>query len=129
LRYYELTGDASILPLTNNVLRFLSTGIGKDGHAHYECDKPKRTMVYHTAALGGTFLRATQMGIGDYEELAKQAYGFVLKYQKKNGSFPHSFNDYGFLRDVRAYTRYLSMNLFHLLIPKAYEAQQETLER
>ncbi len=117
LKYYELTLDEAILPTITILLRYLSEGVAEDGHAYYNCGKPTRTITYHAAALAATFIRAKQLGLDSYDELAEQAYKYVLSWQNKDGSFIHSRRDYGILTDKRSYPRYLSMIMYHLLLP------------
>ncbi len=115
MHYYELTSDSTVLPIINGVLSYLSSGLGEDGHAYYDCSHSRRTVIYHTSALAATFDKATRMGLGDYAALADRALAYVLRAQRPDGSFPHSRGDYGLLRDNRSYPRYLAMILHHLL--------------
>jgi hypothetical protein len=115
MRYYELTGDVAVLPAIQRVLDYLTHGMDKNGRPYFDCSHPRRAITYHASALGHTFLKATQMGFGDYLSLSDRAFGYTLRLQKPNGSFPHSKGDYAILQDHRAYPRYLAMILFHLI--------------
>lgn len=115
MHYWEVTSDPSALLVIRSILSYLSGGLAEDGRAYYDCSHPRRTVIYHASALAAAFARAGQMGLGDYAPLADRALAYVLRAQRPDGSFPHSRGDYGFLRDERAYPRYLAMILYHLL--------------
>ena len=116
MKYYEKRGDESIFPLVRGVLSFLSTGLGEDGHAFYDCHSRKRAVTYHTAVLGAPFRVAGQLGLDGDDHLASRAYHYVLGLQRPDGGFPHSRGEYQVLSDQRSYPRYLAMILYHLLI-------------
>jgi len=126
LHYYELTHDEAVRPLFGPLLTYLTSGVGEDGHVYYDCSHPKRTVIYHASAMAATFIKATEMGLADYAVLGERSYAFVLRAQRGNGSFPHSRDDYGFLRDNRSYPRYLAMILSHLLQIEDIRMQVET---
>jgi hypothetical protein len=117
MKYYDITQDKRALPIIEKVLIFLRGGLGRDGHAHYDCLSPHHTVTYHTAVMAAAFCKAAQMGLDKYAPLAERAYSHVLRSQFPNGSFPHSRGDYGILADQRPYPRYLAMILTHLLQP------------
>jgi hypothetical protein len=116
MRYYHLTGDPEVLGIIQGVLRFLEGGIADGGHALYQCGGGRRRVVYHSAALAAAFAGAKGMGEGRYDDLTKRATAALLRDQRPAGSFPHSFGDYGALRDRRAYPRAHAMILSHLLV-------------
>jgi hypothetical protein len=116
ITYYESTGDVVAMPLIEKVLRFLSQGLAPEGYAYYDCSRPKRRVMYHTAALGAAFTKAGQIGLYGYEKLADRSYAYVLGSQREDGGFGHSQWDYQLLADQRSYPRYLAMILAHLLI-------------
>ena len=116
MEYYQLTDDQRVLPAIKKLLDFLVTGVAQDGHTHYACENPHRQVTYHAAALGATFFRAGQLGIGNYEQWSHRSYEYVLRQQRSNGSFKYSRNDYGLLSDNRSYPRYLAMIMQHLLL-------------
>jgi uncharacterized protein YyaL (SSP411 family) len=124
MRYHELTGDGKALSVVQNILDFLKTGIGKDGHVYYEVGKAYRTVTYHTAVTAAAFYQAGQIGMTEYRALAERAYDHVLKRQHRDGSFPHSFGDYHLLSDQRSYPRYLAMILYHLLHTQSVPEKQ-----
>lgn len=117
LRYHELTGDQTALEIARRTAKFLVSGLDQDeGYARYDCDSAKRTVTYHTCVMAAAFARAAELGLGeDYANLAEKAYHHVLNRQRPDGSFPHSRGDYGVLRDLRTYPRYMAMILYHLL--------------
>lgn len=119
IQYHTLTGDDRVLPIIRQVLRFLSAGIRPDGHAAYACNSVQRRVSYHTGALAAAFTEAQRVGIYDYTDLARRAYAYLISLQRPDGGFIHSQRDYGVLRDVRSYPRYLAMILYHLLIAEA----------
>jgi hypothetical protein len=116
LHYYAVTGDRAIVQILESVFRFLTTGNAEDGSAYYDCAHSQRRVVYHASALAAAFATAGQLGLAnDYAPLADRALAYVLRAQRPDGSFPHSRGDYGVLHDNRAYPRYLTMILHHLL--------------
>jgi hypothetical protein len=117
MKYYEITGEAVPLALITKVLGFLRQGLAGDGHALYECGASAwhREVTYHTAALAAAFVKAEQLSVGGYGDLAVRAYAHLLDLQRPDGSFPHSQRDYFILKDQRPYPRNLSMILYHLL--------------
>lgn len=121
IRYYEITKNTTILPLIVKVLSFLTEGLSKEGYAYYQCGQRYRTVTYHTAVLGAAFIKASQLGLADYHNLATQAYNYILQNQETDGRFIHSQRDYQFLTDRRSYPRYLAMILYHLLHIEAEE--------
>jgi hypothetical protein len=119
IKYYECTGDQSVLPLISKVLSFLRNGIGGDGHAFYQCGNEYRRVTYHTAAVAAAFLKAYELGMEGYEELACRAYSYLLKLQRPDGDFPHSRGEYRLFSDRRSYPRQLAMILLFLMEPNS----------
>jgi hypothetical protein len=116
ITYYESTGDMAVKPLIENILKFLSQGLAPEGYAYYDCSRPTRRVMYHTAALGAAFTKAGQIGFEGYAQLADRAYAYVLVSQREDGGFGHLQGDYQLLADRRSYPRYLAMILAHLLV-------------
>ena len=117
LRYYEISQNHRVVPLIARMVAFLSNGIATDGHALYECGNTYRRVTYHTAAVAAALAQASRLEGIDYAAIAQRAYSYVLAQQSARGGFPHSLGDYRLLRDHRSYPRYLSMILYHLLLP------------
>lgn len=117
LRYYEISRNETIVPLITRTAAFLSNGIAPDGHALYECGNTYRRVTYHTAAVAAALVQAGLINGIDYSAVAQRAYAYVLAQQNTHGSFAHSRGDYHVLSDHRSYPRYLSMILYHLLLP------------
>lgn len=116
IRYYELTRDASALPLVRRVLGFLAGGVARDGQIFFDCGHGSSRVTYHPGALAAAFARSQTIGIGGYEELPARAYGSVVRDQAADGSLPYSHREYRVVRDARRYPRSLSMILHHLLV-------------
>lgn len=116
MRYHELTGDPTPLPIIAGVLRFLRTGLAEDGHAFYQCGEQHRAVTYHAAALGAAFTKAGQLGIHSYDDLSDRAFSYVLRMQQPDGGCIFSRRDYHLLSDRRSYPRNLAMILYHLLL-------------
>jgi len=114
--YWEITKDENILPVLQNLIQYLTTGLTQKGHSKYNCTKSHPEVTYYTAVLGAAFLKATKIDLGDFTAQSEQAYQNVLKKQKKSGGFFYSRRNYLILHDQRAYPRYLSMILRHLLM-------------
>jgi hypothetical protein len=126
MRYYELTRDSRAVPIISRILEFLRTGVGEDGRAFYECGNRYRSVTYHAAALGAAFGRASQLGVGSYDELSDRSLSYVLQMQQPDGGCIYSRGDYRLLSDRRSYPRYLAMVLLHLLTRTRRMAAAET---
>lgn len=118
IRYHEITGDMTPLPLITNVLNFLREGLAEDGHAFYECGNRHRAVTYHTAVIGAAFVKASQLGMNYYADLANRVYSYLLELQRPDGGFSYSQREYRLFSDKRSYPRYLAMILYHLLHPE-----------
>lgn len=119
LEYRESTGDDAVVPIIDNVLRFLLQGLGGDGRTRYACGSNGRHVTYHTAVAAAAFARAARTGRADYAAPAARAYAALLSLQASDGSFPHSSGDYRILADRRPYPRNLAMIAYHLTEAKA----------
>jgi len=115
LRYFELTGDRTAVPIIERLLDFLRQGVAADGSVIYECGSPHRRVTYHAAAAAAAFTEAEGAGLAGPPELARRMYEHVRSLQQADGGFPHSRGDYRVLSDRRSYPRNLAMILFHLL--------------
>lgn len=122
MRYHEITGDETARPLIAGVLRFLSTGVARDGHALHDCDNRSREVTYHAAVLAAACSRAEYLGFGARAEPARRLYARLARTQRRDGSFIHSRRDYGVLSDRRSYPRNLAMTLHFLLEPRMLAA-------
>jgi hypothetical protein len=116
VRYHGVTGDGSVLPLIEGLVRFVREGMAPDGHSRYQCGRTYGHVVYHTAAMAATFAAAGLVGIGGYKDVARRAGARLLAEQRDDGSFPHSYGDYRVLRDRRSYPRVQAMIHDHLLV-------------
>jgi len=115
MRYFDLTGDETVLPLIRKLLHFLRGGVAEDGHSCFDCGNSHRTVAYHTAVLAQALVRASGFEIPSYDTLANRAYNYLLALQRPDGGFHFSRGDYYFFRDRRSYPRNLAMILYHLL--------------
>jgi glycosyltransferase involved in cell wall biosynthesis len=125
MRYHELTGDRTALPLISGTLRFLREGQATDGHLRYDCGDQHRMVTYHTAVLGAAFVKATHLSIDGYNDPARRAYAYLLDKQRSDGGFAHSRGDYRLLSDQRSYPRNLAMILLFLLQPEIHARHGE----
>jgi hypothetical protein len=116
MRYRELTGDLTPVPIIRGILDFLRTGLAADGHVFYECGNTHRAVTYHAAAVGAAFARAGELKIDACDDLSDRAFGYVLRTQRADGQCTYSTGDYRWLGDRRSYPRYLAMILHHLLL-------------
>ena len=114
--YWELTKDDDVYEILKKLIRFVSTGLHSKGHSKYNCYKSYPEVTYYTAVMGAAFLKATEIGLGDFSEYEDRAYSHVLERQNETGGFIHSSRNYGILSDKRSYPRYLVMILKHLLL-------------
>ena len=115
MRYFDLTGDKTVLPLIRKLLPFLRAGVAEDGHSCFDCGNSHRTVAYHTAVLAQALARASDFEILGYDTRAKRAYDYLLAVERPDGGFDFSRGDYYFFRDGRSYPRNLAMILYHLL--------------
>lgn len=115
LRYLELTGDRTAVPIIERLLDFLRQGVAADGSVIYECGSPHRRVTYHTAAVAAAFTEAEAAGLAGSPEPPRRLYEHVRSLQQADGGFPHSRGDYRVFSDRRSYPRNLAMILFHLL--------------
>lgn len=113
--YYELSCDQTILHVLDKLAVFLSGGLLPSGDGRHCCHENQPIVNYYTGAISAALMRANSMGLGDYSSLVKQGFERLCALQHDDGSFDHSWNDYGFLRDRRTYPRYQLMILKHLL--------------
>ncbi|HYN88790.1 MAG TPA: hypothetical protein VER55_09680 [Ardenticatenaceae bacterium] len=129
LRYYEVSGDQTAIPLVTAALAFLRGGQAENGDTLYDCDNRYRRVTYHTAALAAAFCEASQaLAVSEdpwslgtaYDQVAGRAYSRLLSLQRPDGGFPYSRGDYRLLADRRSYPRYLAMILYHLLQPRPH---------
>jgi hypothetical protein len=120
LRCRELIGAAGMEGWLERLAGFVRSGLDPDGTAYYDCRRRRGRVIYHTAAVGAAVHQASlhvAVGRADAAETAGAAYRAVLAAQRDDGSLPFSRNDYGLLRDDRAYPRNLAMILLHLIVP------------
>lgn len=117
MQYFEITGDATVRPLIEQLLGFLTRGITSVGAVHYECGVPYRHVTYHAAVVAAALVRGRALGFTDYDELAYRAFQYVMQRQGADGSVVYSQGDYRILGDRRSYPRYLAMIMYHLLHP------------
>ena len=115
LEYYRLTGNWQARSVLIRILGFLERGISPEGFVYYQCGQRHRVVNYHAGAVAAAFASAHEIGVSGQDEFADKAYRCLLRQQCDDGSVPHSRGDYGFLSDRRAYPRYLTMMMFHLL--------------
>ncbi len=115
--YHHLTQDEAIWPVLEKLADFVAKGVTESGACRYDCHHEKPDVSYYATAAGAALSQATTLGLGNYGELAEQAYQRILSLQKDDGRIAfHSQGNYGFLSDQRSYPRYLSMILYHLLL-------------
>jgi hypothetical protein len=98
------------------IILFLKTGVHERGHSRYNCDKAYPEVNYYTAVMAAAFLKARQIGLGDFSTIEDTLYEHVMEKQNPNGYFPFSRRNYQILHDSRSYPRYLNMILKHLLM-------------
>jgi hypothetical protein len=116
IEYYEITIDVRIKAILKKILKYLSHGVNDNGSVKYDCFNANAEVIYYASAYGAAYYRANQNRLGNYLNLSDKAFNYVLNEQKDDGSFIYSRKNYGFLKDTRSYSRYLSMILYHLLI-------------
>ena len=114
--YWEMTKDDKVRAILKKLIAFISTGLHEKDHSKYNCAKSYPEVTYYTAVMGAAFLKATEIGLGDYSEYENRAYMHLLARQNRKGGFIHSSRNYGILSDRRSYPRYLVMILKHLLL-------------
>jgi hypothetical protein len=125
--YYQITNDASVLPMITKIAQFLESGVNADGSTQFDCQEHNVEMPYSTAAIAAALGFARRIGAHDALDAENRAYRFVLSLQHRDGGFHHTKGNYGFLADLRYYPRPLTMLLYHLLL-KAQELQTEKVD-
>ena len=116
LHYRRITGDEAIAGVIERLAGFLATGVTPDVHTAYDCNDRRTTVLYYDLALAQALHQATELGLGDHRATVSEMYRGSIAQQRPNGGFSyHSKRNYGVLSDKRAYPRYLSMMLVHLL--------------
>ena len=125
VRYWELTRNDRIYEMLKRQIAFIITGLTADVRSRYNCFKPYPDVTYYTAVMSAALLKADEIGLGPYREMALQASVTVLARQNRRGGFPYSRRNYGFLSDRRSYPRYLVMILKHLLIIAEHEREEQ----
>jgi hypothetical protein len=123
-RYHEVSGDASVVPILSGLARFLSRGVAADGSSKYDSFHDTPFIPYYTGVLGAALDCATELGLGDYTDLSARLYHRLARIQRKDGSFPFSYKNYGILWDARSYPRPLSMILKHLIMRARVEEKR-----
>jgi hypothetical protein len=114
--YYDLTGDAEVLPILEPLAQYLAGGITSAGAGRYDCAHSTPEVLYYSLAIAQALSQATARGLGSYQDLVDRTYSNALIRQRVDGGFAfHSRANYGVLCDRRSYPRYLSMILNHLL--------------
>ena len=117
IAFYRLTEDEAVLPILDNLARFVAAGVTQQGACRYDCNQDVPEVSYYTAAAAAALHQATDLGIGDYRALSDRAYRRVLSQQTPDGGMAfYSKNNYRFLSDRRSYPRYLAMTLYLFLI-------------
>jgi hypothetical protein len=120
IEYHRVSGDGDVLPIVAGIGRFLTGALGPSGGARYDCSHDRPEILYYTAAVAAAFGQITELGLGDYRNLADTAYARVLAAQREDGGMSYfSIGDYGFLSDRRSYPRNLAMILYHLMLEQS----------
>jgi hypothetical protein len=117
VEYHRLTGDADVMPILEQLARYLAGGITPAGCGRYDCSQTTPEVLYYSLAIAQALSQATALGLGSYQDLVDRTYANVLMRQRDDGRFTfHSRANYYVLCDRRSYPRYLSMILRHLLL-------------
>lgn len=127
-RYWEITKDTRIRAILIKLLKFLENGLKYSGEAKYNCFKETPVVNYYGGALGAAFLRATELGFGDYSTQYELAFLRLLNVQRPNGAFTYSYKNYKILSDKRSYPRYQAMILKHLLMYAQFESNNSLIK-
>ncbi len=114
--YFDLTQDERIKQILRRLTKFLSAGFTSHWSSKYDFFKDDPEVNYYTAVLATALHKATQLQLGQFEEISKKGYEHLLTQQNKDGSFYFSRRNYKILKDTRSYPRYLAMILNHLLL-------------
>jgi hypothetical protein len=122
VHYRRLTGDDSVGPILEPLAEFLGAGVTRELHCAYDCDDRRTTVLYYDLALAQALKQASDLGLGSHDATVSEIYRQVIGSQRADGGFAyHSARNYGFLRDVRSYPRYLAIMLRHLLLANAQQ--------
>ena len=124
--FYLVYPDQTLRNILDKLIRYLETGTHKDGHCKYACGKNYPEVTYYTAVLGAAFLKATEIGLGDYINQSDAAYRRVLSRRRSNQNYIYSTRNYLLLSDTRSYPRYLSMILRHFLMKIEFDCKKKS---
>ncbi len=117
VEYHQITQDSNVIDLIGRLAAYVATGVTEEGACRYDCFKDGPEVSYYTAAAAAALTQATEMGLGDYSELAARAYRRLLSQQLSDGSMKfYSSGNYRVLTDRRSYPRYLAMTLYLMLL-------------
>jgi len=122
--FWKLCRWEDVIPVARGLASFLARGVTPEGACRFSCDSLYPRIVYHAHAMAYALSGAARWGLGDYADLSRRCYDWVLARQRPDGSFPFSTRERFFLRDTRAYPANLAMAVFHL----AGEASDEEWE-
>ena len=81
VHFWELTNNEEIYSILGDLIRFIKTGMHPDGHSKYKCNKSYPEVTYYTAVMGAAFIKATEIGLGDFSEYENKSYERVLERQ------------------------------------------------
>ena len=123
VHYSDITKDQSLSRVIGKLSEFLSGGVTDKHACRYSCSRVHPEYLYYNFALARALSMATNLGLGDYGDIAAGVYRNALSEQKEEGHFRfYSRSDYRFLSDRRSYPRNLSMILHQLLSESRQEA-------
>jgi len=127
--FYQTYPDATLKNILHRSIGFLRTGLHPDGHCRYACGKDYPEVTYYTAVLAAAFLKSSEIGLRELREESEAAYRRLLQRRRKSGNYVYSTRNYGWLRDTRAYPRYLSMILKHWVMRIESEKKKPEAEK
>ncbi len=131
--YWRMRNNKRIKTVLEKLARYLSKGITEMGDVKYNCFQRYPEMIYVSGAAGAALLTASLIGLGNYKNHVERTYTYLLRRQRRDGSFSFSKKDfpyyrtpisYGVLSDNRLYPRALCHILQHLLIRARLEVNR-----
>jgi len=99
----------------------------ESGASKANCFRVKPEVVHYADVLALALYEAHRQGWGNYADLVRRGFAWVLRQQGQDGGMVFSRGDYGCLTDRNSYPRYLAMTLYHLLLWDRHEQHAPVL--
>ena len=123
----EYAKERRALKMAERAAGFLAGGMLESGASKANCFRVKPEVVHYADVLALALYEAHRQGWGNYADLVRRGFAWVLRQQGQDGGMVFSRGDYGCLTDRNSYPRYLAMTLYHLLLWDRHEQHAPVL--